>query len=221
MSEGELWIPAREAVTQLSLSLGGRIPAKQALADQLRDGLLRSHVDKMVSVPDDGFHGVRLQARGSPYREAQEKLDTEVEVSLWGKSNVWGEDLDTWRWGPGDFQVTVPGENLGLLCQFKLYGVKFLAGEVESLGPTALHSRTCARPELAPTPSVKPRTKVADAELRKWISSRIALGELQKVIVASVQEAFPNETVPDRETCREIHREEHRRVKGYSPKPGC
>lgn len=64
------------------------------------------------------------------------------------------------------------------------------------------------------------RTAVDVDAFREWVSDRIEEGLDQTAIVSGASAAFPKNIVPGREDRREIHRVEHRRLKGIDPKPG-
>lgn len=64
------------------------------------------------------------------------------------------------------------------------------------------------------------RTAVDGDAFREWVSDRIEEGWSQTTIVSKASAAFPKNIVPGREGRRAIHRVEHRRLKGFDPKPG-
>jgi hypothetical protein len=137
------WVPAREAVNRISAACGGDLAAKAIIADRLRDGIMRTHADKLVVttwMPDILGRNLRLQDRGAGTRHPEE-LDFEVDPLFWSKSDDWDVDTDDWWWGQGDFSVTyLDKESDGPLhdritFQYRFSGVKFVASEIASIVP--------------------------------------------------------------------------------------
>lgn len=64
------------------------------------------------------------------------------------------------------------------------------------------------------------RRTVEKEEFRSWVAACIEEGHNQTWIARNACAAFPQKIVPGREKVRQIQREEHRRIKGFDPRPG-
>jgi hypothetical protein len=111
----------------------------------------------------------------------------------------------------------VTGRNVPPECQGEPIFV--LADDLAAMMPAPAEATQA--PPAPPPPTLVPlRTKVDEEEFRLWVATSISERRNQTWIEKNASAAFPDKILPDREKLREVHRVEHRRLKGVDPKPG-
>ncbi|WCP13544.1 hypothetical protein sphantq_01973 [Sphingobium sp. AntQ-1] len=124
----ESWVPASKALKLVERQLGGSVQAKDILADQLRDGHVRSAA-RRGWISDE--HTIVAAWKGQPAVD-DETLEHDVELPAltWRSSKRWASDQMEWRWPVDKFSIT---ETLKPRWIHLYEGVHFFLNDVMAL----------------------------------------------------------------------------------------
>lgn len=130
VSFDEKWVPASKAIKLVERHLGGSVQAKDILADQLRDGHVRSAA-KRAWISDEHTLKAAWNSEPAPDDETLE-FNVELRPLAWRLSRRWASDQMDWRWPVDKFSVT---ETLKPRWIHLYEGVHFFLEDVTALIP--------------------------------------------------------------------------------------
>jgi hypothetical protein len=103
MSESGDWISASNALDLVEAQLGGRGPAKDTLAEMLRDEKIRARASEAWACDTSDINAIW---EGDSQNNVEHDPNEEVQ-SDFGQSIQWADDIDSWRWPDSFFMITV------------------------------------------------------------------------------------------------------------------
>lgn len=127
LSDALEWMPANQAVAELSPLLGGTVATKKELADRLKDGGLRARAAQRWVIETGS---VARAWRTGPDADADAEFDVEIETSVWRSSQRWSADQVRWRWPKNSFSITRRVEPRKSIM---LEGVSFSTEDIETI----------------------------------------------------------------------------------------
>lgn len=117
------WLAASDALAMTEATGKDLVQAQQLLAELLKEGRLRAHVDRLWATdeadPNDSW-------KNRHEVEAEENII--VSTTLWRDSRFWQADRDLWRWSKNRFLIT---ESLDPVDRTILEGVKICVADLE------------------------------------------------------------------------------------------
>lgn len=103
MASTNEWISASEALDLVETRLGGRAPAKDTLAEMLRDGKIRARASEVWGSGISDINTIWECPNEDPAaHDPEEEIQSDFRQSV-----QWADDVDSWRWPDSFFMVTI------------------------------------------------------------------------------------------------------------------